>query len=122
MIQLTYQHIEDALRALINQERDLVREFADSTDSYAEAEVGFKQAYAKARVSARHKFRLEGIRFNEGMVEDDAQIECEEEFKVYTLAKTKREAMKQSLGSVRARMDAMRSLMASHRELADVTL
>lgn len=116
---LTYQKIEDTLRMLINDERRLVREFAQAGETLVTAEVVFKKKFAEQRAYARSSYRSEGTRTNEGMIEDDAQMASHEEFAAYLKAKTLRETLKTRLASVHMQIEAMRSLMSSHRAMND---
>lgn len=118
---LTYQRIEDAMRSLLNHERGVVADYVKAGDELAETEVEYKRAWAEARVIARHDYREQTIKYTQDMVEDAAQLATHEQFTEYMKAKNRRENTRQVLGSIRAQLDCMRSLLSSHRQMNDAT-
>jgi hypothetical protein len=113
---LSYQHIENAMRHAINQMDDLTKDFAITADEYGSAEASFKVAFAKSRLTARVGGDFEGKKITADLADDIATVNTESERIAMEGAKAKNDATRQSLMSVRSRLEALRSLMASHRE------
>ena len=58
---------------------------------------------------------MSGQRSTEKMIDDACTLRTAREYETFELAKVRYESCKQALYSVRERMNALRSLMASHR-------
>jgi hypothetical protein len=112
---LSYEHIENAMRRSINQMSELTAEFAITLDAFAAAEAAFKVAFAKSRLTARASGG-DGKKVTADLAEDIATVETEEERFQMEIARAKNDATRQALLSVRSRLEALRSLMASYRE------
>jgi hypothetical protein len=113
---LSYSKIEAGMRQSINQLDELTSEFASVADAFAMAEARFKIAFAKARLMARSDGDYEGRKITADLAEDLATVATEQERLECEGARAKHDATRQALLSVRSRLEAMRSLMASHRE------
>lgn len=110
---LTYDHIERTLREAINLQESLTNQHAALGDELAKADTAFKRAKAEARVQYRDE--KAGSKVTESMIEDAWTLATLKEYEGVELAKLRYENCKQRLYSVRERMNALRSLMASHR-------
>jgi hypothetical protein len=104
------------MRDSINKMDDLTSEYATTADEFATAEAEFKIAFAKARLTARSGGDYEGRKMTADLAEDLATVGTETEKRAYEAARAKHDATRQALMSVRSRLEALRSLMASHRE------
>jgi hypothetical protein len=112
---LSYQHIENSMRSSINQMTELTAEYAKTMDAFSVAEATFKVAFAKSRLLARaggDKTK----KVTADYAEDIATVETEAERFEMEIARAKNDATRQALLSVRSRLEALRSLMASYRE------
>lgn len=115
-IPLSYQRIEETMRHAINQMEDLTSSFAVTADEFGNAEAIYEIAFAKSRLSARYEGSHNGIKITADMAADLASVETESERLAMEAAKAKHDATRQALLSVRSRLEALRSLMASYRE------
>lgn len=111
---LNYQHIESTMRHAINQMDELTENYARTADEFGNAEATFKVAFAKSRMMAR--IGNDGRKVTADAAEDVATVETESERFAMEAARAKHDACKQALLSVRSRLEALRSLMASYRD------
>jgi hypothetical protein len=114
---LSYQNIEDAMRHAIKQMNDLTKDFAVTADEYGSTEATFKVAFAKSRLMARVSNDYEGKKMTADLAEDIATVDTESERMAMEASKAKHDAARQALMSVRSRLEALRSLMASYRDI-----
>jgi hypothetical protein len=103
--------MRDAMDKLSSVQSD----FTTAADDAAVAEAVYKVAFAKSRLRARLDL-IEGKKPSEAAVDDVATVETEEERMTFLVADAKRDAARQGLNSVRARLESLRSLMASYRD------
>jgi len=115
-VPLSYQRIEETMRHAINQMEDLTSSFAVTADEFGNAEAAYEVAFAKSRLSARYEGSHNGIKITADMAADIAATETEPQRLAMEAAKAKNDATRQALMSVRSRIEALRSLMASYRE------
>lgn len=113
---LSYARIESAMRDSINRLDELTEDYATTADEFASSEAEFKIAFAKARLTARSEGEYEGRKVTADLAEDLATVSTDVERRVCEAARAKHDATRQALLSVRSRLEALRSLMASHRE------
>jgi len=113
---LSYSHIENAMRHAIDQMETLTKDFAVTADEFGAAESLYKVAFAKSRLIARTSG--EGKKVTADAAEDIATVETETEKFAMEAAKAKHDATRQALMSVRSKLEALRSLMASYREVS----
>jgi hypothetical protein len=111
---LSYQKIEDGIRECINQLDRLLHELAELGDDLAEKKSAYKVGFAQARVRAR-TLQVAGRKPTIDQVDDAATLDTDQLYLDMELAQARYNAIKTAEAGVRARMDAMRSLMASHR-------
>lgn len=120
---LTYGRIEDGIRKGLNLQVELTEQFAETGDALAAADVEYKRAYAVARATYRAEGeprldREQGFKkYTQDALEDLANESTINEYSAYLHAKAAHDAVRQKLTSVRTRLDALRSLMASHRQV-----
>jgi len=112
----SYINIEESMRHAMNQMAELTKDFAGTADEYGYAESAFKVAFARNRLEARFGGNREGVKMTADIAEDIATVETEKERMAMEAAKAKNDATRQALLSVRSRLEALRSLMASYRE------
>lgn len=99
------------LEARLEAETDA---YATLCDEAADAEADWKAAYWRATVKLAAE--AEGRRTNEKLREAEASLEAGEElFRLYRLTAERQRAAGASLGSLRARLDAYRTLSANVR-------
>jgi hypothetical protein len=110
---LNYAIIERALRESVHLQDQLTDTFAQLGDELAVADVAFKKASAQSRVHYRDE--MAGQKITEKMITDAMTLATVNEYETYELTRVKYESCKQRLYSVREKMNALRSLMASHR-------
>lgn len=115
-VPLSYMRIEETMRHAMNQMEDLTSSFAVTADEFGKAEATYEIAYAKSRLSARYEGSHNGLKITADMASDLATTETETERLAMEAAKAKHDATRQALLSVRSRVEALRSLMASYRE------
>jgi len=108
--------IEETMRYAINQIEELTSSFAVTADEFGSAEAVYEIAFAKSRLSARFEGSHDGIKITADMASDLATVETEPQRLAMESAKAKHDATRQALLSVRSRLEALRSLMASYRE------
>jgi hypothetical protein len=113
---LSYARIENAMRDAVNQMGEFTHTFAGAADDAAIAEAEFKVAFAKSRLQARAAGDHEGRKITESYADDLAMVATENERMRMEQTKAKYDATRQALLSVRSRIEALRSLMTSHRE------
>jgi hypothetical protein len=114
---LTYARIEQGIVRALKRQEDLTDSFASTGDDLAHADVNYKRAFAEARSTARLTGIAEAKKLTTDAVDDLANQDTVKEYEDYLVAKTRHDACRQALLSVRTRIDALRSLMASHREV-----
>jgi hypothetical protein len=102
------------MRHAMNQIDDLTSRYAETADEFGQAETAFKVAFAKSRMMAR--VNNDGRKVTADAAEDVATVETEMERIAMESARAKNDACKQALISVRSRLEALRSLMASYRD------
>jgi hypothetical protein len=115
---LDYIKIEEAMRLAINKQDEFTKAFAAAADEYASAEATFKVAFAQARLTARAAGDHEGRKVTESYADDLATVGTQEERFAMESCKARYDSTRQALLSVRSRLEALRSLMASHREVS----
>jgi len=113
---LSYHNIELSMSHAMSQMEELTKDFAGTADEYGYAESAFKVAFAKSRLEARVGGNHEGVKMTADIAEDIATVATEKERMAMEAAKARNDATRQALLSVRSRLEALRSLMASYRE------
>jgi hypothetical protein len=111
-----YGEIERSMLHAIEQMEGLTKDFSVTADEYADAESTFKIAFAKSRLMARAGNNYEGKKVTADLADDIATVETEKERIAMEASKAKHDATRQALLSVRSRLEALRSLMASYRD------
>jgi hypothetical protein len=115
-IPLSYTRIEETMRYAINQIEDLTEKYAVTADEYGLAEATYEIAFAEFRVQARLEGTPDGSKVTADYAADYATTHTRAERFAVNKAKAKHDATRQALLSVRSRLEALRSLMASYRE------
>ena len=105
------------MRHAINQMETLTKDFARSADEFGSLESTFKVAFAKSRLIARANGEYNGKKMTADFAEDIATAETEKERIAMEASRAKHDANRQALMSVRSRLEALRSLMASYRDM-----
>ena len=113
---LTHSKIEDAMRKAISSMESLTQDFSRICDEKGEAEAAYKKAFAKARVTERMHADVDGRKITNDMADDFAQVATSDELRRYKALEAKHDSTRQALNTVRAQLEAFRSLLASHRE------
>ena len=111
---LSYQAIEDQVRACLQRMETLTDQFATAVDEQAEAEVAYKVAVAKARLDFRHE-RI-GQKVTDQMTDDNATLVTEDQRRRHLIANAQFESTKNACFVARDRLGALRSLMKAYTE------
>lgn len=116
---LTYERVESAMRTALARQEDLLAAYVQESDQLATAEASYKLAWASARASLRYERIEETGRFpSADAVDDEATIRVQDEQQEFLAAKAKLDATRQALTTVRTRLDTLRTLAATHRQVA----
>lgn len=110
---ITPIHIEEALVSEGRRLRDLVDKIKEAALVEATAETEYKVKFAKERLIAR---ALEG-KVTEGMADDTATVSTADERLAYLTAQAVLLALREELRISIARIDALRTLSASVRNV-----
>ena len=111
---LTPQKVEAGIRESINRLGELVHQYAKAGDDKATTDADFKIAWAKARTYLRLTAETKPT---ESVLEDYATLETEKEMRARLSAAATEESIKLGLRAMATRIDAMRSLGASLRDV-----
>jgi hypothetical protein len=114
---LSYDRIESAMVSAMNKLEKCTADYAVATDAYAVAEADHRYAYSLARNNARAECRATNEKYSEKLGDDFAILATHDEYLVAEKAKAVQDACRQALLSTRSRLEALRSLMTSHREM-----
>ena len=113
--ELTYDKIENRMRSAILGMEKATGQHADDLKELAKAESKFKTVYASAFVSRRIEGEYQGIKITDKLAESLATVDTDQFRQEYEMAKAHESASRQALSSIRAELEALRSLMASYR-------
>jgi hypothetical protein len=108
---LTQGDIEHNIIALSDQLEEQTYLYEQVSDDAAEAEADYKLANAQAMI----RIAASGIKTTVQDRQARVDVECNEQFRVWKIAEARRQSCKEHLLSLRARMDAQRSLAANVR-------
>lgn len=109
---LTQAEIEADLASVAAELESQTHAYADLAEASAVAEADYKVAYARAIVamSAHQTTKL-----NAAEKQARAEVIASDDFRLWKIAEARRNATKELLLSLRARLDALRSLAANVR-------
>jgi|SRR6185437_13408 len=110
-------HIDRCIYHCITKLKELNSDYYNANQAAASSEAEYNIEFAAARIAVRHD-PPEEIKITEGVIDDTALAQCEDQYRAYKLDKAKADAIKQATLSVRAQLDGFRSLAANHRELS----
>lgn len=113
----SYDNIEKAMVSGMAKLERCTADYARATDAYAVAEADYRYAYAVARMNMREQCKVVGEKYTDKVGEDAAVIETAELYLAAEKARAVQDAARQGMLSTRSRLEALRSLMASHREI-----
>jgi hypothetical protein len=113
---LSYSSIENSMRHALDKMEELTMDYAVAIDDFNRAEAAYKGEFISKRVEARLVLDVGAKKVTVDMVDDYASSATRELYYDMKIAEAKYEATLQSLRSVRSRLEALRSLMASYRE------
>lgn len=106
---------ERSLREQMRRMEELTEDYAKYLEQCSNAETTYKVKFASERFSARLGGDIDGKKMTQDACEDFAILNSVDERKSYDAARTRLEATKQALVTVRSQIDSLRSLMASYR-------
>lgn len=108
---LTQGQIEDHILAIADQLEEETYEYARLSEIAAEAEADYKRAASSKYV------QLATLPTKASVVERQARVDAatEGEFRAWKIAEARRQASREALLSLRARIDALRTLSANVR-------
>lgn len=108
---LTRAEVEDQILSIGEAMEQATYEYEDRSIEAAEAEADYKYAVAECAVLlASH-----GQKMTVADRQTRIDMQCDQQFRVWKLAEARRQALKETLLTLRARMDALRTLNASIR-------
>ena len=114
---LDFKRVEDALRAAMNRQEELTRDFTGTSDEAGYSEAAFKTAYSAAWLRAKTTPITDSGKLPSDSYTDHlATVATAEQRTDMEAAKARHDAVRQGLLTVRTRIEALRSLMASYRE------
>lgn len=108
---LIQAEVEQGILNLSNALEDSTEEYATLSDVAAEAEADFKLKMARAIIG----MSASGIKATAQEKQARADLQAAEELRAWKIAEARRQAAKEHLLSLRARLDALRSLSANIR-------
>jgi len=108
---LTQGDIENMILALSQEIEDSTYTYSDLSDTAAIAEADFKFAAARAMIDLADK----GAKMNAQERQARVDVSAAPQFRDWKIAEARRQAMKEMLLSLRARLDATRTLSANVR-------
>lgn len=103
--------VESQIMAVSDALEEQTEVYADISARAADAEADYKLRFARAVVSLSDK----AARMTAPEKQARAEIAAAEELRVWKITEARRQATKESLLSLRARLDALRTLNASIR-------
>lgn len=92
---------------------DLIFRYRNAAQNDATADTNYKIAKAKALLKAKSEHT--GERISVDIYEATALVACEDEFRVHLTSSAILDALGKEFRAVEARLDALRTLSASHR-------
>ena len=113
---LNYDKIENRMRKAIITMEDASKQHAEDLKELAHRESKFKTVFASAFVSRRIEGEYQGIKITDKLADSLATVDTDEFRQEYEMAKAHESASRQALLSIRAELEALRSLMASYRQ------
>lgn len=108
---LTQGDVEEQILAVSDAIEAEVYRYAGLADAAAEAEADYKLRYARALV----RYADSSLKMSIPERNARAELDAAQELRTYRLMDARRQASKESLLSLRARLDALRSLSANIR-------
>lgn len=110
---LTLADLSAAIEETCAQLEELVAQITEAGDRAAHTEAAFKTAFAKARLLARSDAEREGRKITTDEAEDRATAYTDR--LPYLLAANNLTVLREALRARQSRLDALRTLCASHR-------
>jgi len=107
------EEVHNALEVELEQLESLVLEVRHAGVEAAKAEVSYKVEHSKARLTVKAT-ALEKLTVSE--VDAEATIHCEELFLTHSVAQNAMTTIREALRASQARLDGLRTLMASFRQ------
>lgn len=109
---LTQGDIEAAILALSEALEDETHRYADLADEAAEAEADWKIKSARAAIGYAS---ADGPKLTQAQIAARVELHAADELRRYKITEARRQATREALMSLRARLDAMRTLSANVR-------
>jgi len=113
---LTYDKIENRMRQAIHAMTEATTQHANDLKELAQKEAKFKTVQASAFVNRRIQGEYQGVKITDKLAESLATVDTDEFRQEYEMAKAHESASRQALSSIRAELEALRSLMATYRQ------
>ena len=112
---ISLDRIEKYLQSAINAQDKLTTEFLETVREFETAETEFNIRFAQERFTARTNADIDGVKMTEKLADDIATNKTKDERRSMAAARARIDATRQSLNSVRKKMDAYQTLSANHR-------
>jgi hypothetical protein len=109
----SYLQIQLAIEKETDHLENLVTRYRDAAQNAATAESDFKLSKAQALLRAR--VEANGSRVSVDVYEATALLACEPQYRVYLTTGAILDAIQKEFRATEARLDALRTLAASHR-------
>jgi len=116
---LTYGRIEEATRSAMNTLESNQEEYTAALDASATAEADFKGAFAEARLNYRSECLETATKYTQDSVDDEATSTTIELRRTWLAAHAVSESKKARSYAIQERLATLRSLMVSHRAVAE---
>ena len=108
---LTQAEIEFKIEDLCDSLESLVEEYADVCEAQVDAEMAYKHKHGQTTIG----FANSDVKMTVAEKSARADLHCHDELYQHKMTAARKEAMKESLRSVHARIDALRTLSANAR-------
>jgi len=114
---LTQGEVEQEIMALSDELAEETRRYADVSELAADHESAYKERHAKAVIHVYEQVGITADAKKLSASERDARIDllCQDGYATWKVTGARAEASKQALLSLRARLDALRTLAANIR-------
>ena len=112
---LTYDKIETRMRKAILAMETATQQHADDLKELARVEAKFKTVSASAFVNHRIEGNYQGVKMTDKLADALSIVDTDPFRQEFEMAKANESASRQALSSIRAELEALRSLMASYR-------
>ncbi len=112
---LTYAQIEAAAQSSLRRLTEVTNNLRRDLIVRANKDAAYRSAFAKARLARKYE---DGKKLSIPEAADAATIDTEEEYREFVIAEAEAKASAAERSSISTRIEMLRSLMTSHREVS----